>query len=190
MRKKITALLLMTLCVFQLNAQTRFGVKGGVSSDHYYYPEIDVEVYLKDATRWQLGFLWQRRLDERFSIQPELLYVWQQSDGIIQEGPKARKAHDIHHLELPINLQWGPDLKTIRPFVMGGTYFDFALHFHDDIMKSHINRFDWGLGLGAGIDFNRLQFTARYCWGLKNLSPANEVAMKRNSFNMSIGVLF
>ena len=190
--KKKRFFLVFVLAVFsmtQLNAQTRFGIKGGVGFEHYNYSKIPYyELIPEKKTNWQLGILYQNKLSAGFSLQPELLYVWHKSDDIMRG--KVGKENDLHYFEFPLNVQWGPDLKWVRPFVVAGPYFGFAVHIHDDVLKSHTQKFDWGFGAGAGVDIWKLQFAARYSWGMKDLSHPKELDMKRNTFNLALAFLF
>ena len=181
----LLTLLLTVFCTTQLNAKTRFGIKGGVVFENFRYEEADKELALENAAKWQVGIFSQKKMGLGFSFQPELLYTWNKIEG----KKKGVKANDIHHFEVPLNLQWGPKLLFARPYIMAGPYFSSAINLKD-ISKDLVKRFDWGVGASAGIEIFCLQLSARYAWGLRNVSSEKDFDMNRNTFNVSIGILF
>ena len=84
------------------------------------------------------------------------------------------------YLEVPVSLQWGPDLLIFRPFVDVTPYVGYAL---SNDLKADIaglvnitdsswegkQRFEYGLGIGGGIDVWKLRLIARYNWNFGSL---------------------
>jgi hypothetical protein len=56
----------------------------------------------------------------------------------------------------------------------------------NDFSKEKISKSDWGVSLGAGIEFLGFQVSARYNWALKNISEIEHLKLKNNKFNVSI----
>ena len=77
----------------------------------------------------------------------------------------------VGYLELPVSVQWGPDLLLFRPFVDVTPFIGYAVnskvgvedYIHTD-WDGYMNKLSYGLGLGGGIEVWRLQFTCRYNW--------------------------
>ena len=82
-------------------------------------------------------------------------------------------------LELPVSVQWGPDLLIFRPFLDVTPYVGYALsnnftaslaglEFDSDEWDGK-ERFEYGLGIGAGVNVWKLQLIARYNWNFGSL---------------------
>ena len=181
MKKIILSVVVMACFLSQINAQVKFGIKGGVNFDSFKYKDAKSNT----MTGWQAGVLLQVKVPViGIGIQPEAIYT-----ARIQEqlGGKNQK---INYLEIPVNLQWGPSLPLLHPFLMAGPYFAYAVNIKSDALKNTMKNFDWGIGLGAGLDIWKLQFAARYTWGLQNVSSVKDFEQKNNSFKISLGFLF
>jgi len=80
-------------------------------------------------------------------------------------------------IELPVSVQWGPDLLVFRPFLDVTPYIGYALS--NEVTTSLADfkfsswqgkeRFEYGLGIGAGINVWKLQLIARYNWNFGSL---------------------
>ena len=185
--KKIVLIVVMACCMSQIEAQVRFGIKGGVNFENFNYKNANEELTIDNAVGWQLGALLQFQTSVGMAVQPELLYTVKKAE--VKDGLK-NEPNSIHYFEIPFHLQWGFNLAFIRPYVMAGPYFGYAVQFSGDTFKSHIDRFDWGIGLGAGIEFWKLQLGARYSWGLQNVSCKEDFEIKNNTFTLSLALLF
>lgn len=88
----------------------------------------------------------------------------------------------VGYVELPVSFQWGPDLLLFRPFldvspfVGYGVHQDFDMLSFDDPGKvvmadawKHVNRLEYGLGIGGGIEIWKLQLVCRYNWNFGSL---------------------
>ena len=182
--KRIIVAILMTACFAgQINAQFRFGLKGGVNFDNIKIkdaPSLKVE----NSTGWQAGALFQVKIPGvGLALQPELLYT-------VSNVNVNQEKNGIHYFEVPVNLQLGLDLVVLRPYLQAGPYFGYALKTDGERFKDNINKFDWGVGLGGGLEIWKLQFDARYSWGLQNVSSMKEFEMKNNRFTVSLGIMF
>ena len=185
--KRIVLVVMLAFCMSQADAQVRFGIKGGVNFENFNYKNANEELTIDNAVGWQLGALLQFQTSVGMAVQPELLYTVKKAE--VKDGLK-NEPNSIHYFEVPFNLQWGFNLAFIRPYVMAGPYFGYAVEFGGDTFKSHIDRFDWGIGLGAGLELSNLQLGAYYSWGLHNVSSVKEFEMKNNTFTLSLAILF
>ena len=85
-------------------------------------------------------------------------------------------AQNMGFVELPVSLQWGPDLLLFRPFVDFTPYIGYAVtnETYGDIKFSSSSwkdkeRFEYGVGIGGGINVWKLQVIARYNWNFGSL---------------------
>ena len=164
----------LVLASVQAAAQVRFGVTGGLGWSQYKVSEI---VDQKTPAGWNAGVTLAFDLPLGFSLQPTLCY--HQKNALITDNVGQR----MDYVELPVSLQWGPDLLIFRPFLDATPYIGYALsnetyatvNLPGGSMSAGIDswggkqRLEYGLGLGGGIDVWRLQIVARYNWNFGNL---------------------
>lgn len=172
----ISALVLAVLCTaVPLSAQDggssffKFGVKGGINFTSLSRFELGyISESVNNYTGFNAGVAFSFDLPvQGMTIQPELNYV---SKGAVYRGPE-----DIwlrtDFIELPVNLQVGLDLILLRPYLILSPYIGYAvLKQPDAVQWSGINRFQYGIGIGGGVDFWRFQLQVRYNWNFGQLA--------------------
>ena len=183
MKKLLFIAIACMLFVTTSQAQIRFGVKAGATFSKFNWSSSVVDMYENNsATGFQAGIMTRIQIPiVGIAIQPELLYTSSGNDG-----------SKLGYFQVPVNLQWGFDLKVVRPFIQAGPYWGFAVKKPKEWENwDGINRTDWGVGVGAGIDIlNHLHIAFKYDWGLSNLNKVSDFSIKNNVFNISIGYMF
>ena len=170
--KRLTVLALLCVaslfCAAQLSAQ-KYGVSAGATFSSLKGIENSAK------TGWNVGGTVQFNLPLGFSIQPSLIYNSKVTQVDVTLG---RAGLDVGYLELPISVQWGPDLLIFRPFLDVSPYVGYALSSKisaetlltsDEWKTSNLQRFEYGLGLGGGIEVWRFQLICRYNWNFGSL---------------------
>lgn len=196
----ILAAAALFICVpFCADAQ-HFGVKAGVNFSD---PESDVKTNLG----YQAGIAVQCDLPLWFSIQPELLFHVKGGQAAVS-GKSDPQAFGLGYLELPVNIQWGPRFSDdrFRIFVQGSPFIGYAIS--KDMKNArgesydwkNINRFEYGLGAGLGIQLWRhFQIVGQYNWSLGDLvrSGFAEQEFKRifdesnfSGYTVSLAIIF
>lgn len=196
----ILAAAALFMCVpFCADAQ-HFGVKAGVNFSD---PESDVKTNLG----YQAGITVQCDLPLWFSIQPELLFHVKGGQAAVS-GKSDPQAFGLGYLELPVNIQWGPRFSDdrFRIFVQGSPFIGYAIS--KDMKNArgesydwkNINRFEYGLGAGLGIQLWRhFQIVGQYNWSLGDLvrSGFAEQEFKRifdesnfSGYTVSLAIIF
>lgn len=173
--KKFLLALVMTIVLSSVsaNAVGRWGVTAGLGFNTSKFVEVSGET----RTGWNVGLTGAFDLPLGFSIQPSLIY----NEKVMDITDFATQS--MGYLELPVSLQWGPDLLIFRPFVDVTPYVGYALtnDFRADIAGlvsftdgswDGKNRLEYGLGLGGGIDVWKFRVVARYNW---NFGPLYNV---------------
>ena len=181
-------ILMIVLAVFLLagisaSAQAKWGVTAGLNFNTSKFSEVDV----KARTGWSVGGTCLVDLPLGFSVQPSLLYH-QKGANITNELSQS-----MGFLELPVSVQWGPDLLIFRPFLDVTPYVGYALYNkQSDLLPDKgwrdKERFEYGLGLGAGLNVWKLQFIARYNWNfgsLYNVSGWEDIKQHLNKNELS-----
>ena len=219
--KKLFTLVLALIIVSASFGQTKFGVKAGLnfnkltdvtqggSTDEIWNSQTGYHVGL--AVQFKVPFL-------GLAVQPELLYNTTRSaantptlaqinnpllnGGVInQQVALVPDEMQLDYINLPINLQFGIDLVLLRPFVVVSPYISYAIQKGATLENQpwdDINRFDYGVGLGLGLDIWKLQIMGKYNWGLGKLQAAganwDQVDTYKNAkiqgFQLSVAFLF
>ena len=182
--KKIILVAMFAVCYLNLmNAQVLFGIKGGFNYDNFLLKDSKNELSISNSSGWQAGILLQVKIPEiGAGVQPELIYK-------VVNADVKDESNSIHYFQVPVNLFKSFNLGVIRPFLEAGPYFGYAVQLDGETFKHKINKFDWGIGLGAGVELSKLQLGARYSWGLQDVSK-EEFELKNNIFSLSLAILF
>ncbi|MBR5099715.1 MAG: PorT family protein [Bacteroidales bacterium] len=166
--KKIAFLLVSLLLLGSVAANAQGVI---VKAGFNYTNASSVQDLKSGKTGWQFGAGFQTESWTGFSLQPELVY---KVKGVTLED--ATKV-SMNYVELPVNIQWGPDLLIARPFIFAspflgyniGTKFSKETTLADTINRN-FHRFEYGLGLGLGINVWKLQITGKYNWNFGQIT--------------------
>lgn len=210
MKRILTAVLFCLFCIagsVKVNAGN-FGVTGGVSLMSIKNAD------LKSATGYHAGFTYKFKLPIGFAVQPSLLYHAKTSQS---EVSVANAQLNVGYLELPVSLQWGPDLILFRPFLDVCPFIGYGLNHKVDFKAfgtdggqaslvmdnwNHINRLEYGLCLGGGLEVWKFQLVCRYNWnfgpllnkdGRIDVQSLLKKTLKESNFGgvtLSLSVLF
>lgn len=157
-----------------------FGVTGGASF-----------VGVREAssgltTGYHAGLTYKVQLPFGFAVQPSILYHMKGS--VVEDAYENGMSLDLKtgYLEVPVSLQWGPDLILFRPFLDVTPFIGYGLNnsvagyslstdsiFHAKNQWEGLTRLEYGLGLGVGIDVWKLQVIGRYNWNFGSLLNAD-----------------
>jgi hypothetical protein len=175
-------------------AQIRFGVKAGANITDL-STESSIVDKVKGAASYQVGVLLQAKL-LGLAIQPEVLYSVKSSTitnaAISGVSSIADMYYESQNIEVPINLQYGLDLGLARAYIQAGPYFSFLASAlvngskdeFENNWKDKISTFDYGVGLGVGLEVLGIQVSCKYDWGLGKLGDEINVAgIQTNPFN-------
>lgn len=109
------------------------------------------------------GIVAQVGITENFFIQPELLYSLQGVAGKL-EGEKDNL--NLNFIQLPIYAGYKVNAGTNLNVIFGvGPYFAYGISGTEDVFDV-FNRFDFGLGAIAGIEYSKVQITVGYDFGV------------------------
>lgn len=173
------AFILMSLCFGERLSAQNFAVLGGAN----FYSTNIKEINSGTMTQWHLGVAYRFDLPVGFEVQPALLYN--------VKGAKLTFADaglGVGYLELAVSVQWGADLILFRPFVDVTPFVGYGLNGTGGLKalwKEHGNRFEYGVGLGGGLQVWRFQLAARYNWNLGSVMKGDGFggSLRDASFN-------
>ena len=177
--KKLYALLASVLLCFVVvntaSAQVNFGVLGGASFSSA-KPE---DWKVTNLVQYHAGITCCINLPLGFAVQPEVLYHVKGSNVPLGESSKLDYA--AGYVEVPVSLQWGPDLLVMRPYFELVPFVGYAVnnrYRQDDLSARNdwagLQRWEYGLGLGAGVEVWHFQISARYNWNFGSMFDAKQ----------------
>ena len=172
--KKQLIVLKILLCLGTVAfAQGSFVVKAGLNFNSLQDIKVNnVEQAWNAQTGFHAGIGAQYRIPLiGLSFQPELLYSRMRTDfGQVSDQSYGFR---LDYLEVPLNIQWGINILFLRPYIFASPYVRYALAKGDwltDVPWEDINRFDYGLSLGAGIEIWKIQVSGKYSWSFGQLA--------------------
>lgn len=167
-------------------------IKGGFN-----YSNATVEGIKSGKSGWQFGAGFQTESARGFSFQPELIYQ--------VKGVKFNDAKNLNlgYLQVPLNVQWGPDLLIARPYIFAGPYVGIKVrnqfkgnNWNETDMKTignGLKKTEWGLGVGLGLDIFKFQISGKYNWNFGAIADTNALPSLEGaprSFEISVGLKF
>ncbi|MDR2126895.1 MAG: PorT family protein [Prevotellaceae bacterium] len=188
--KKLIFITLVAFVSMETSAQFKLGIKGGWDFDNFDISGSIGSQLKKDKSQsWNLGAVAQIHLTGDLHLQPEVLYSTQKST-LISAGNEyvalpAAGEHKMSYIQVPINVLYKFDLPAVNPFISCGPYFGYAVS-RNNIAERSIKKTDWGVSVGAGVEFLGFQVSARYNWALNDISEIKEIKWKNNKFNVSV----
>ncbi len=171
--KKLLLVIAMVAAGFTANAQeTTFGAVAGFNNLTFKASAGGMTAS-DDASGFYLGFFADFKLNDKFSIQPELQYVSSSQDG-----------ESSNQLALPVMAKY----YVSEAFsVQAGPMFDLVV----DETGDDFNAFGLGLAAGLGYDINEDFFaSARYSFGLTNRLDNDFVSTKIDFLQIGVGYRF
>ena len=151
--------------LFAVQANAQFGFVFGLTSS-------SIKMSQEDAiSLYHAGITAKIPLGSGFAVQPSLLYQVKGAN-VGQLGTASDEDFKVKtgFVELPLGIQWGPQLAAFRPFVFAEPFIGYRVSSTDkgnatfqDWTRQAKNKFEYGFGLGAGLDIsNHLQLSAQW----------------------------
>ena len=195
MKKIILSAIALGAFSFAAQAQTpdlKLGAKAGVNLANITNAEADMK------TGFHVGVLAEIFINEKFSVQPELLYSSQGAKSKV-EGIEYKSSLD--YINIPIMAKY---YVMDGLSVQAGPQVGFLVKAEDKIsggiasgtrdIKDELQSVDFGINLGAGYELPMgVFFDARYNLGLSKINKESESGMKdlkNGVFQISVGYKF
>ncbi|MDR2954790.1 MAG: PorT family protein [Prevotella sp.] len=196
MKKRISTLVMamaaLVICTGNLKAQDiTLGVKGGANLSSF-SGDIKKTNYV---FKYQVGATVDIGLTENVYIITGL--------ELQTKGTKSKTSPNVKYnpmyLQVPVHAAYKFDIAPQTRFVVeGGPYVAYGIAgkvksgdekvniFHDDRFK----RFDFGLGAGVGVEYNKFVLKGGYDFGLLNVSDMKGVKARNQNAYLTIGYHF
>lgn len=211
MKKIFLSTILGAFLCTAINAQDiKFGAKVGVNFANLNTDGLEEYLTYSDGrTSMHIGAVAEFILNDKFSVQPELLYSGQ---GGKEEFPgEYRERLNFGYLNLPIiakyyitdgfSLEAGPQLGFLLSSKYKEEDIGDGLGGLEEDFKDTTKGIDFSFCLGAGYKLNNgLNFAARYSLGLSNVLDTSSdyideddranASVKNGVFQISVGFMF
>ena len=192
----IAAALLLSVSAFAEG----FGIIGGYTASSLKMQDMT----FKNSNGIHAGFAVNVPFGLGFSLQPELIYNVKGYNWEGDDGTELQNRLKFGYVEIPVQLQWGPDLLLLRPYVLAEPFAGFAVTGKKFLEKGETDinwdnfksRLEYGVGVGAGIEiYNRVQISFKYYWNFEDATQWSEVteAVKSKGFSgltFTAGIFF
>lgn len=153
------------------------GIKGGVNFTNLYTEDVDDNNIL---TSFNAGLFVNLPVTSGVSIQPELNFSRKGSelvyDNAFATGTTRLK---LNYLEMPVllklnltpnlNIHFGPYAAYLIDGEATNESNDGSFNFEDNISNDDLNKWDYGLSGGVGLDFGSTSLGVRYNYGLQTI---------------------
>jgi hypothetical protein len=195
MRKIYITLALLIIGTFSF-AGPGLGLKGGANfasqNTSSFLPSVEIST--SNITGFVGGAYLNYFFGDKSAIQLELLYSQKGSVSEILQGGSSVQSNDnkLTYFDIPLLFRWqiikflnihaGPQFSILTKAVTedGTTSEDIK----DDLKNS-----DFGLIIGAEANLPlRLNLTARYIYGLSNVSEIEDLEIKNSTFQLTLGI--
>lgn len=207
---KRNLLLLVACLLVSLQGFSQFGIKAGYNFNKMGDIKIahensntvnSLKSAVEQKTGFHVGVLYKFQIPiVGIAIQPELIYS--QTKGNVElaysDIAPIKSNVSVDYLQLPVSLQWGLDLVLLRPYIQVVPYIGYCIGKDTNVkdLKLKTEDFNYGIGLGAGLDIWRLQISGRYCWDLGNMADyqwdgvSTLTGGKNKGFQLSLALFF
>lgn len=193
---KILVVITLVLSATYTQAQTRFGIKGGVNLASMSLKSGGVSVDAKAVAGINLGLISEFTLSNNLFLQPGLLFSTKGSKFELLD-----LTYNTNNLEVPINFLYKFGTGSTKFFGYAGPYIGYALSGKGKMgtdsgdltftgNDKDLNAFDFGLNIGIGVEVSNFQISTQYGLGLTNLAPTDNGTMKNKVFGVSVAYLF
>lgn len=182
-------------------AYAQFGIVGGITSST---TEMTTAEDVKSMSLYHAGLTYKFNLGAGFAIQPSVLYQVKGANlGELNTASSEDFKVKSGYVELPVGLQWGPDLMVFRPFVMAEPFIGYQVTSSDrgaDSIEGWTeqakNKFEYGFALGGGLELaGNIQLSVQWFNNMGSLvnSSSSDFSDKVKNFKgikFSVAILF
>ena len=207
--KKLILLSVIICLSATVNSQIRYGIKAGGNFSKLYTSGSN-EGLNSDQYNGRFGYhfggMMEYSLSEMFSVQPELMYLNHGANLKKENSFGMKDGHiTLNTLQLPINIKAKFNLgdNGSKIFVYGGPYVGYNIYGKvagkidgkpiDNKLytkESDMKRWDYGVGIGVGIEVNKFVLSLGNQIGANDISGSEKGKMRAGNLSLSAGYFF
>ena len=185
MSKRIYLVLLaVVLTASYAQAQLTFGARAGLNLTNMKMKMGSISMSPDMKPGIQLGVVGEFGLSESFFIQPGIVFAQQ---GCKMDSWGESVTMNLNYIQVPVNAQYKLDLGNMKLLLQAGPYLGVGVNGKlkakvdgkkesekIEFGKDGLKRFDFGLGIGAGLQFGNIQAGLGYNLGLANIADSDD----------------
>lgn len=182
--KRFLTLMVLALAVSVTAGAQSFGITGGLTSSSTDVQHFDT----KSVSLYHAGIVFEIPLGGGFALQPGITYQMKGAtlDQYVEGTEDISKSLDtkVGYLEVPLQIQWGPDLFLFRPYVFAEPFIGYGITSSNEVTldmvidktarnewaDNALKRLEYGVGFGVGLEFWQLQLSVQYFMNMGGLS--------------------
>ena len=190
------------------SAKGGFGVTAGFNTNSTKIQDVQTA----PRTGFNFGVTYSLNLPLGLSLQPSVVYSQKSADlgltgaGILESLKTGSMFQTVGSVNVPVSVQWGPNLIVARPFLDITPYVGYTLSNNVKTVVGDVKSIvkgeksvDYGIGLGGGINVWKLQAIVRYNWsfgtmgdisGFANLNLEDVIKKDRVYGGISVNVAY
>ena len=155
------------------SAKGGLGVTAGINTNSTKVQDIQTA----PRTGFNFGLTYSLDLPLGFSVQPSVVYTHKSANlsitglGVLDALVSNKVFQNVGSLNVPVSVQWGPNLIVARPFLDVTPYIGYTVSNNIKGMAGDVKSvlegeksLDYGVGIGGGINVWKLQAIVRYNW--------------------------
>lgn len=185
------------------NGARGIGITGGFTSSNTSgsFAHIDK----KAVSLYHAGIVWKVPFLRDFAIQSGVTFQMKGAtlDSYLDDANTIRISSldtEVGYVEIPLQLQWGPDLALFRPYIFAEPFIGYGVYAKNELSAvadlvdstrrnewaaNALKRLEYGLGFGAGIEFWQIQLSFQYYMNMGGLADGEGQA-STDAANMAI----
>lgn len=185
MKKFIVTIVFLCLG-FASFAQEGLGLMGGMISSNTRLQDFDFD----NVTQYRAGVAYRCPVAMGFVVQPEFSYCVKAASASVGASELANFRMKMGYAEVSLQLQWGPDLVLLRPYVFVEPFAGYALNDRlsftladgpswdtKENYWNSIQRLEYGYSLGGGLElFGKVQVSAKRFINMGSLYDQQQTA--------------
>ena len=149
-------------------AHAQFGFVGGLTSSS---TDMKTSQDVKAISLYHAGLTYKVNFGYGFSVQPSVLYQVKGAKlGELDTATDDDFKLKTGFVEVPVALQWGPELLAFRPYLFAEPFIGYAVSSADKAgdadqatVSSVKNKFEYGFGFGGGLEIaTHIQLSVQY----------------------------
>jgi hypothetical protein len=169
------------------------GIKGGANFATQDANLLGVDIETSNITGFVGGVYFNWFFGDKIAIQPEFLYSRKGSvSDLLQITSADNSDNKLTYFDIPVLLRW-QIIKFLN--IHAGPQFSILTKAEADFgdtvidIKENLKNSDVGLIVGAEANLPlRLNLTARYIFGLTDVSKIENIEIKNSTFQLTLGI--
>lgn len=203
---RIIVLTLMFITIYSKSSAQKLYVKGGLNFSKVLYI-VDDETVSDDfdtKTAYHVGLVAEFPISDIYSFETGLLLS---AKGFKMGNDDFETKMNLTYLDIPLTAKATFDVGSVKLFGLFGPYVGVGLSGKfkrtyegetetEDVRwgsdeDADVNRLDFGLTAGAGIELKAFQIGLNYSFGLANMSPDSyDISAKNRVLGISVAYRF